>query len=103
MKKNIVVNFSKQEKFDTSRSNRGVRRLTGGSIGSAGLARPAAEFINVKRGSAGANWDSIHPNLKFGPTSMKPERWIGTWHKLQAFLKKLTDKEKIAIAREGRC
>ena len=103
MKKDIVVNFPKQEKFGTSRSNRGVRGLTGGSAGSAGSAGPAAGSTDAKGGSAGANRDRVHPNSKFGPTSTKPEGWIGTWHKPQAFPKKLTDEERIAIAREGRC
>ena len=55
MKKDIVVNFPKQEKFSTSRSNRGVRGLTREFARSAGLAGPAARFTNTKEGSAGAN------------------------------------------------
>ena len=68
MKKDIVVNFPKQEKFDTLRSNQGARRLT------RGFAKPAAGSTNTKKGSAGANWDYIHLNSKYGPMSTKLER-----------------------------
>ena len=103
IKNNIVVNFPKQEKFGISRLNQGVRKSTKRSAGSAGLAGLAVGSTNAKGGSAEANWDRVHPNSKFGPTSTKPEGWIRTWHKPQAFPKKLTDEERIAIAREGRC
>ena len=49
MKKNIVVNFSKQEKFGISRSNWVARGSTRGFAGSAGLARPAAGSTDAKR------------------------------------------------------
>ena len=67
------------------------------------LAKPAAGSTDTSGGSAEANWDYIHSNSKFGPTSTKPERWIGTWHKPQTFSKKLMDKKQIAIAKEKHC
>ena len=73
MKKDIIVNFPKQEKFGILRLNQGARELTGGSAGSTGLAKPAARSTDIKKGSAGANWDCVYPNSKFGPTSTKLE------------------------------
>ena len=55
------------------------------------------------RTERGGNRDRTHPNAKFGPTSTKPEGGFGTWYKPQAFPKKLTDDERIVIAREGHC
>ena len=97
-----MVNFSKQEKFGISKSNQGVKGSAEGSTGSAGLAKPAAGSTNAKGGFAEANRDRIYLNLKFRRTSTKLEGWIGTWHKLQAFPKKLIDEKQITIARE-RC
>ena len=55
MKKDIVVNFLKQEKFGISRSNQRVRELTEESAESAGLAKPATESTDAKKGFARAN------------------------------------------------
>ena len=55
IKKNIVINFPKQEKFSTSRLNQRPRRLARklaeltGLAGLAGLAKSAAEFIDTKK------------------------------------------------------
>ena len=55
MKKDIVVNFPKQEKFGTSRSNQGPRRLAGKSTELAELAESIAGFTVTKKSSAEAN------------------------------------------------
>ena len=67
--------------------------MTRESAESAGLARLAARFTDAKRGSVEPNQNRVYPNSKFEPMSTKPEGWIGTWHKPQAFPKKLTGKE----------
>ena len=78
MKKDIIVNFPKQENFGILRSKQRPRELTKKFIKSAKLAKPTAKSTDTKKGSAGANQDCVHLNSKFGPMSIKFERWIGT-------------------------
>ena len=97
MKKDIIVNFPKQEKFVILRSNQRSKRLTKRS---ARLVKLAARSTDTKKSSTGANLDHIYPKSKFKPMSTKPKRWIEAWYKLQAFFKKLTNKKQIAIAKK---
>ena len=55
MKKDIVVNFLKQEKFGTLKSNQGAKKLTKRSAGFAKLTKLAVESTDAKRGFARAN------------------------------------------------
>ena len=88
MKKNIVINFPKQEKFATSKLNWGLKKsIKKSAERSARSVKFAAEFTNTKQSSVGTNQDYIHLNSKFKPTSTKSERLIRTWYKLQAFSK----------------
>ena len=103
MKKDIVINFPKQEKFSISKSNQRLRGSTKGSTGPEELAKSATRSTDAKKTSAGANWNRLYPNSKFRLMSMKPEKWTKIWHKSQAFLKKLTDEEQITIARKKYC
>ena len=75
MKKNIMVNFPKQKRFATSKSNQGSKRLIERlAKKSAELAKSATRSINTKRSSAKANRDRIYLNSKFGPMNIKYER-----------------------------
>ena len=77
MKKDIVVNFPKQERFTILRSNQRPKRLAkrfAGLTKPAELIKPAARSTNINKSSVGINWDYIHLNLKFGPTSTKLEK-----------------------------
>ena len=49
IKKDIMVKFPKQEKFDTLRSNQEARGLTRRSAGFAGSTRPATGSTDVKK------------------------------------------------------
>ena len=55
MKKNIVINFPKQEKFAILRLNQKPRGLARKSAKSAGLAKSATRSTNTKRGYVRAN------------------------------------------------
>ena len=79
MKKDIVVNFPKLERFTTLKSNQGSKKsIKESAKGFAGSVGSAAESTNIKKGSTGANWDCVHLNSKFGPISTKSEKWIET-------------------------
>ena len=49
MKKNIVINFLKQERFATLKSNQRLKRLARGSTKCIKLAKPAAGFTDTKK------------------------------------------------------
>lgn len=57
------------------------------------------------RGQASSSTSSKpnESNSKLGPVATKLVGWIGTWHKLELNLKKLEDKDRDTLTRQGRC
>lgn len=75
-------------------------------IASAPSTRPnTAKDASPKNSSALAprTSESSYPNNEFGPVAKKPEGWVGTWYDPETRPKKLTDKEKAELRRQGRC
>ena len=106
IKKNIIDNFPKQKKPFTSKFNsQGSSKKFGTGSGSATPARRSATLTRrFAKGLAGTGTSSLgdctYSNLRFGSASKKLEGWVGLWHKLQAFPKKLTNDKQIIMARE---
>ena len=73
-KKNIVVNFLKQEKFAISKSNQGFKELTRELAKFMRSARFAARFKDIKKDSIRANQDCIYLNSEFEPINTKFEK-----------------------------
>ena len=87
IKKNIIGNFSKQEKpFTLKFNSQGLNKKFDTGLRSATPAKKSATTRKSAKNSAeigtSGSEDCIYPNSRFRPTSKKLERWVGLWHKL---------------------
>ena len=108
IKKDIISNFSKQEKLFTSKfssqgSSKGFGIKSGSAISVGGSATTKGFAKSLAGTKTSGSRDCIHSNSRFRPTNKKSKSCVEPWHKLQAFSKKLTDNKQIVIAREKRC
>ena len=44
-----------------------------------------------------------YPNVCFGPVAKKPVKWIGDWFEPESKPRRLTEADKTALTRQGRC
>ena len=108
IKKDIIDNFSKQEKFFTSKfSSQKSSKRSGTGSGFAtltgGFASTRRSTKSLARTGTSSLGNCTHLNSRFGLMSKKPEGWVRPWYKPQSFPKKLINDEQIVMAREKRC
>ena len=100
-KKNMINNFSKQEKLFALKFSSQKSNLKKSAKESKSAILLEKSTIAIKRSIKTSSLENYaYLNSKFRSTSKKSERWIGQQHKLQAFSKKLIDNKQIVIAKE---
>lgn len=62
------------------------------------VAAPNTNLLRIRDKPSGQD---TNPNTKLISTSVKPDKWFGTWFKSEKYPKKLKNKDCITIACEG--
>lgn len=100
-KKDVAFNHPRPIKSSRASNQRNAATASAGKLS----AEPAA--VDTKAAGSTASItitrSSPHPNQRFGPVTVKPDGWVGTWHNAEANPPRLSPEIKASLLRQGRC